>query len=129
MKQLVTLLTFLAAITVAHASEADLIGTYGVMEKKGLTELVKISKVDGAFVLTEKNGRGAWVQSKQTLKPISRSEFEKLLKHTLTDSFEGLGNSYVAIFKVPTSFQEGKFTAKTGYFLFFGLGPVELHKL
>jgi hypothetical protein len=53
----------------------------------------------------------------------------KILKHPFREGFEGLSDQGVALFKVPTDFQEGKFTAKSGYFMFFLFGPIELYKL
>lgn len=120
------LLFFLALC--AQASESDLIGTYGIKEKGQIKEFVKISKEGGNFYLSEKRKNGAWVQEKGPMKPFTRSEFEKLLKHQISGPFDGLSYKGAAFFRVSSDFTEGKFTAKSGYVMLL-LGLHELHKL
>lgn len=129
MKKTLAVLALLFGVMSVQAAETDLIGTYAIKEKGVMKELVKVSQENGKFVLFEKMKNGSWRQSKEPLTTVSRAQFEKLLKHPYSATFDGLANKGVAVFKVPGNFQEGKFKAESGFFMFFALGPVELHKL
>lgn len=124
------LTVLLAAITAgANASETDLIGTYAARDKAGLVEVMKIERAGGAYVLHDKKRDGTWRKAKEPLMPISKEQFGKLLKAPAdVPPFDGLASKGVAVFKVPKGWGHGKFKTDTGYFMVFGLGPVELHK-
>jgi hypothetical protein len=129
MKKTLAVLALVCGAMSVQASETDLIGTYAIKENGEMKEFVKVSQENGKFVLFEKKKTGTWLQSKKPLTTVSRSQFEKLLRHPYSASFDGLANNGVGVFKVPGNFQEGKFKAESGFFMFFALGLVELHKL
>lgn len=129
MKKILAVLALVCGAVSAQAAETDLIGTYAVKEKGAMKEFLKVSQDSGKFVVSEKMKNGTWRQSKEPLATVSRAQFEKLLKHPYSAPFDGLANKGVAVFKVPGNFQEGKFKAESGFFMFFAFGPVELHKL
>lgn len=129
MRKIALTLALVCGSLAAQAAESDLIGTYAIKEKGQMKEFLKVSQDNGHFVVSEKMKNGTWRQSKEPLTSVSRAQFEKLLKHPYPAAFDGLANKGVAVFKVPGNFQEGKFKAESGYFMFFAFGPVELHKL
>jgi len=128
MKILISALVLFFITLSAQAAESDLIGTYGIKEKGQIKEFFKISKEGGNFYLSEKKKNGTWVQEKNSMKPLTRAEFEKLLKHPITGPFDGLSYKSAAFFKVSSDFTEGKFAAKSGYVLLL-LGLHELYKI
>ena len=113
----------------ANASEADLIGTYAARDKAGLREVMKIEREGGAYVLHDRKRDGTWRKAKEPLVPVTKEQFGKLLKDpAAVPPFDGLASKGVAVFKVPKGWGQGRFKTDTGYFMVFGLGPVELHK-
>lgn len=129
MKKILAVVALVCGAMSVQAAETDLIGVYAVNEKGVLKEFLKVSQDNGKFVLFEKIKTGTWRAEKEPLTTVSRAQFEKLLKHPYSAPFDGLANKGVAVFKVPGNFQEGKFKAESGYFVFSALGLVELHKL
>lgn len=55
----------------------------------------------GAVMISEKQKNGSRKASKHPLTPVTREQFEKLLKQQYGNAFDGLGNKNVAVFKVP----------------------------
>lgn len=128
MKILLSALVLFFMTLSAKGAESNLIGTYGIKEKGEIIEFAKITNERGNFYLSEKRKNGSWVQEKEPMKPFTRSELEKLLKHPITGPFDGLSYKSAAFFRVSSDFTEGKFTAKSGYVMLL-LGLHELHKL
>jgi hypothetical protein len=108
---------------------ADLIGTFGVVDRGAMREFIRISFESGSFIVSEKLPDGTWRQSSDPLIDVSRSQFETMVGQQYTGSFQGLANNGVAIFQVPTDFRAGNFTISSGYFVMAAFGPMELHKL
>jgi hypothetical protein len=129
MKMMLTILTLTLGLGTARAADADLIGNYAIMDRGAWKMFMKVSVENGQYIVSEKHETGMWQKSKQPLATVSRVQFEKLLNHKFSASFDGLANNVMAVFKVPADFQVGGFKIRTGYFIVYGFGPIEVRKL
>ena len=119
--------------TLLHALSSgpeSLTGQYGVEEKGKTLPFIRISHPDssGPFVIEEYAGN-KWKVDKETGRPLTREEFQKLVGAGIDVPFAGLVLGQTAFIKVPENWQQGKFKTKTGYLFFTALGPMELTRM
>lgn len=104
----------------------SLVGVYQIEEMGFYRDLVRIRYLRGTFVIQEYQS-GKWSEPEE-VHPVSKPEFENLLREPVTYTFKGLANESVALFKVPKGWSYGNFTCNTRYWLMTLVGPVEIIK-
>jgi hypothetical protein len=102
----------------------SLVGVYQIEELGFYRDLVRIRYLRGRFIIQEYQS-GKWGEPEEVY-PVSRSEFENLLREPVNYVFKGLANEKVALFKVPKGWRYGNFTCHTRYWLMTAIGPVEI---
>jgi hypothetical protein len=108
------------------ATPASLVGIYSVEQHGQLYEFIRIEQKGDKYFMSEKQN-GKWL-SPGEVTPISKADFEKLLKKPVNIDFTGLGNNMSVLLQVPKGWKSGTFECKTGFWLATILGPIELHK-
>jgi hypothetical protein len=114
------------AASYGEALPISLVGNYLIEEQGNVREFIQIRYQTGSFLIVE-NQNGRWTPPVE-LWPVSKEEFENLLREPVTYSFSGLSNDNIALFRVPRGWHFGNFTCETGFWLMTPIGPVEVIK-
>jgi hypothetical protein len=121
-----------------------LVGIYGADLKNdgNAVPMLKVEKDGEAYVLFEFS-KGAWRRPKkawtadagqpQEVRPFTKADLEKLVRHPVDVEPEGLQTKGIALIHVPAGWSDGgrdkPFTTKSGYFAMTLLGPVDLQRM
>ena len=118
----------LAACGVRGGREAELVGVYAVERNGVLEEVVKIERDGDHYIMRDKVRTPEWSEPKMQMQPVTRERWSRITNDTDNTSFVGISSDQLGIFKVAPGWQRNGFKTRTGYFLFYSLGPVEVHK-
>lgn len=130
----VCLLTMTALLLASVATECfgarfdTLLGTFELMNEDGSPiESIRIERHQQKYVLYRAR-HGQW-QTPVEVASVSKPELESMINQRMDVEFEGLGNSELAVLKVPKGWKVGSFTCYSGYWLATVAGPAELQKV